>query len=167
MPGRSLSINAAAVSLIAICILSAAILVAVTSSDHPAVMAASSTAVHLSPYGGPEPGIVPVRTIISTTDAPAASPVDAPAAKVATISGCLVRDGQAFRLKNTAGAKAPKARSWKSGFLHKSASTVDLVDKPNSLKLGGYVDQQVSVTGVLAEREMQGRSIRRLSRKCT
>src|SRR5438552_2533587 len=34
----------------------------------------------------------------------------------ATITGCLEKHGDGFQLKDTSGADAPKARSWKSGF---------------------------------------------------
>src|ERR1041385_6299580 len=45
-------------------------------------------------------------------------------APVATLAGCLEKSGDSFHLKDTSGADAPKARSWKSGFLKKGAATI-------------------------------------------
>ncbi len=50
------------------------------------------------------------------------------AAKSVTVTGCIEREEQAFRLTATSGAQAPKSRSWKSGFLKKRASDLEVVD---------------------------------------
>src|SRR6185436_17613843 len=98
-------------------------------------------------------------------------PVDAKASapKVAavTITGCLERSDETFRLKDTSGDYAPKTRSWKSGFLKKGSATVEVVDAAKSAKLPSHVGQRVSVTGVLNGREMQVRSLQRLSPSCS
>jgi hypothetical protein len=83
-----------------------------------------------------------------------------------TITGCLERDSDAFRLKDTAGQNAPKARSWKSGFLKKGSASIDVVDAANRLKLTDHVGERVSVTGVLADREIHVRSLRRVAASC-
>jgi len=114
---------------------------------------------------------LPVET---ATPAPAAAEtnltvdVKAPAPKAAavTITGCLEKDDQAFRLKDTDGAGSPKSRSWKSGFLKKTNAAVHVVDASNRLRLPGYVGQRVSVTGTVVEREMQARSVKRVSASC-
>src|SRR5437016_369288 len=80
-----------------------------------------------------------------------------------TITGCLERNAEAFRLKDTAGASAPKARSWKSGFLKKGSATVAVIDAGNRVKLPTHVGQRVSVTGTLVDREMQVRSLQRVA----
>jgi hypothetical protein len=90
----------------------------------------------------------------------------APRPAPVTITGCLERHDAAFRLKDTAGADAPKSRSWKSGFLKKSSSSIDVVDGANRLKLKDHVGQRVSVTGVLVEREMQARSLKNVASSC-
>ena len=38
-----------------------------------------------------------------------------------TVTGCLERTDEGFRMKDTSGADAPKSRSWKSGFLKKGS----------------------------------------------
>jgi hypothetical protein len=83
-----------------------------------------------------------------------------------TITGCLERDSDSFRLKDTTGQNAPKARSWKSGFLKKGSASVDVVDAANKVKLPTHVGQRVSVTGMLVDREMQVRSLQRVATSC-
>ena len=83
-----------------------------------------------------------------------------------TIAGCLERDDETFRLKDTSGADAPRSRSWKSAFLKKGSASVDVVDASNRLKLTNHVGQRVSVTGTLSEGEMQIRSLRRIAASC-
>ena len=83
-----------------------------------------------------------------------------------TIAGCLERDDETFRLKDTSGADAPRSRSWKSAFLKKGSAPVDLVDATKRLKLTNHVGERVSVTGTLSDGEMQIRSLRRLAASC-
>jgi hypothetical protein len=83
-----------------------------------------------------------------------------------TISGCLERDDETFRLKDTSGADAPRSRSWKSAFLKKGSARVEVVDASKRLKLTNHVGQRVSVTGTLSDGEMQIRSLRRVATSC-
>jgi hypothetical protein len=85
---------------------------------------------------------------------------------ITTLEGCLERSGDTFRLKDTAGADAPKARSWKSGFLKKGTTSVDVLDPAESLGLANRVGTRVSVTGMLVDRAMQARSIHRVASTC-
>ena len=84
----------------------------------------------------------------------------------ATIAGCLDRDGDSFVMKNVEGADAPKARSWKSGFLKKGTARIEVMDASNRLKLADHVGERVSISGMLADRELQGRSLRRVASSC-
>lgn len=84
-----------------------------------------------------------------------------------TITGCLERDADAFRLTETSGVGAPKARSWKSGFLKKSSSPITVVDADRRSRLQDHVGRRVSVTGTMINREIQLGSIRRLSESCS
>lgn len=83
-----------------------------------------------------------------------------------TITGCLERADETFRLKDTAGADAPKSRSWKSGFLKKGLASIEIVDTAHKLKLPDHVGQRISVTGRLVDREMQVRSLQRVAASC-
>ena len=95
----------------------------------------------------------------------AAKQQDEPVA--ATITGCLVlRDDGMFQLKDTDGEHAPKARSWKSGFIKKGSANINVFDAGNRLKLGSHVGYRVSVMGTLTEREMRARSLRATSEHC-
>jgi hypothetical protein len=89
-----------------------------------------------------------------------------PEATTATIAGCLEHDGDSFLLKDSEGADAPKARSWKSGFLKKGAARINIVDASNRLNLTSHVGERVSISGMLADRDMQARSLRRVAKTC-
>jgi hypothetical protein len=134
-----------------------------TQADNAAIEADATTAsVAIAP-----------RTRAKAADeaiAPAVLPAEKePAAQLAavTITGCLERaDETTFRLKDTVGEDAPKSRSWKSGFLKKGSASIEVVDAAQRLKLSDHVGQKVSVTGTLVEREMQVRSLQRVSTSC-
>ena len=89
----------------------------------------------------------------------AAAPVD-----TVTVSGCLDFDGKSAWLKDTSGDDAPRARSWRSGFLRKRSSRIALVDGPSSAK--AYDGRLVSVTGVLVDREMRVSSLKPIAGDC-
>ncbi len=106
------------------------------------------------------------------TNTPAANTVAAVSSTVqeseaVTITGCLVRDDEIFRLKDTIGEDAPKSRSWKSGFLKKRSASIDIIDAPNSLRLSNYIGKRVTVTGLLEDREMRARSLKPASGSCS
>ena len=77
-----------------------------------------------------------------------------------TIAGCVEQDDETFRLKDTSGTDAPKTRSWKSGFLRKRTSSVELIDERHTFRLASHVGQRVETTGVLVDREMRVQSVR-------
>jgi hypothetical protein len=83
-----------------------------------------------------------------------------------TITGCLERNDETFRLKDTAGADAPRSRSWKTAFLKKSSASVEVVDASNRLKMNNYVGQRISLTGTLEDRAMHARSLQRVAPSC-
>ena len=87
--------------------------------------------------------------------------------KPVTITGCLERNDDTFKLKDTSGADAPKSRSWKTGFLKKGSAPIQIVDASHRLKLTDHVGKRVSVTGVLVDREMRARSVQRVAASCT
>jgi hypothetical protein len=101
-----------------------------------------------------------------TPAAPTTSATAASKGPFVTVTGCLEGADGAFRLKDTAGADAPKSRSWKSGFLKKGSATIDLADAAHATRLADNVGRRVSVTGTLVDREMQVRSMRRVSATC-
>ena len=109
------------------------------------------------------------RAAATGSAAESASQPDAAAAKPTvpvTITGCLERDDETFRLKDTEGTDAPKSRSWKTAFLKKRSASIEVVDAANRLKLTKYVGQRVSLTGVLVDREMHARMLQRVAASC-
>lgn len=74
----------------------------------------------------------PTLTAVSATAVPKATPV--------TLTGCVVQADDTFRLKDTAGASAPKARIWKTGFLKKGSASIEVVDAADDLTLANHVD---------------------------
>lgn len=108
-------------------------------------------------------GVPPVR-IAHDEELAAQNRVTMPAP--VTIAGCLERDDETFRLKDTSGADAPRSRSWKSAFLKKGSAPVEVVDASKRMKLTNHVGQRVSVTGTLSDGEMQIRSLRRIAASC-
>jgi hypothetical protein len=104
-----------------------------------------------------------------SVDTPAGTSGDKAAVQpsAVTITGCLVRDDEQIRLKNTTGADAPKSRSWKSGFLKKGSASIDVVEAPASLQLPSHIGERVTVSGMLADREMHVRSLRKAAGSCS
>ena len=85
---------------------------------------------------------------------------------VTTLTGCLAREDTAYKLKDTVGDEAPKARSWKTGFLKKGSASIEIYDTSNRLKLPAHVGERVTVTGELVDREMYVKSLQRVSTSC-
>jgi hypothetical protein len=142
----------------------AVMLAAVSSNVHPDSGAASAPANRSTTSAitaGTQSASLPELPPIESADK-----ANAPKSAV-TITGCLERDAESFRLKDTAGESAPKARSWKSGFLKKGRSSVEVIDASNRVKLPAHVGQRVSVTGTLVDREMQVRSLQRVAASCS
>ena len=96
-----------------------------------------------------------------------AKPLDEGESISTTITGCLVlRDDGMFQLKDNDGDHAPKARSWKSGFIKKGSATVDVFDAGNRLRLGSQANYRVSISGTLTDRQLRARSLRATSERC-
>jgi hypothetical protein len=88
-------------------------------------------------------------------------PADVRTSRATEISGCLEFDDGTFRLRDTTGADLPTARSWKSGFLRKRPSTIEVVDAQTP-RLQKFVGQRVAATGTLVDRQMQVHSMKAL-----
>jgi hypothetical protein len=93
---------------------------------------------------------------------------NATVASAVTITGCLEQgDDDVFKLKDTEGEEAPTSRSWKSGFLKKRPATITVLDASHRWKLEKHVGERISVTGSLADREMQVRTLSRVATSCS
>lgn len=106
----------------------------------------------------------------ATTNTPAAPVARSSAAlsinRAVTVTGCLEKSDEGYRLKDTSGAAAPKSRSWKSGFLKKGAASVDVVDASHTLALNRHVGHRVAVSGPLTDREMRAESVQQVAPSC-
>jgi hypothetical protein len=142
----------------------------IANTDRPLEKAPTQAATKRAEVMASNPGRVATPAANATaTSAPAmdvpAGP-EAPSSLPVTITGCLEGADETFRLTDTTGADAPKSRSWKSGFLRKGSASIGVVDAANRLKLRDHVGQRVAVTGTLVDREMQVRSLKRITTSC-
>jgi hypothetical protein len=105
---------------------------------------------------------------IATTTAPVAPTPEIAALDQVTITGCLEasESGDRFRLTDTEGANAPKARSWRTGFLKKHSAAVDLVAPRDVVALQSKVGQRVAVSGMQTNRELKVSAVRVVSPSC-
>lgn len=143
----------------------------------PTLVAAAADTPSLRPAPTDKPVEAPVveppaKSLLMESPAKAAaeeSVVQADVQNVApiTITGCLQSDKGTFWLRDTSGeVDVPRSRSWKSGFLKKRASRVELVAADNTLKLPDYLGERVAATGTVMDREMRARSVQRVSTSC-
>ena len=88
--------------------------------------------------------------------------------KTVTLTGC-VRNGDArntFLLTKVEGSDAPKSRGWKTGYLRKRPSNVEIVAAASAVRLKDHVGRRVTVTGTLDQKDraqLKARSVRVLS----
>jgi hypothetical protein len=154
----------AAIGLIVVCIVGTAILIAARSAEPTAAAAPAAAAAATAPVRTAP--VVRTSAANARAAAKAQGTAAAKAASPVTIEGCLVQDDETFRLKNTSGDDAPKGRSWKSGFLHKGAKTLEVVDARHRLNLSKHIGERVSVTGMLDDNELQGSTLKRVADAC-
>ena len=107
-----------------------------------------------------------VNTSVLSAGAEKAKAKTAAAAKAVTVTGCIEREDEAFRLTATSGAQAPRARSWKSGFLKKRASDLEVVDASKKIKLKDHVGHRDALTGTVEGGELRVQSMRHLAASC-
>lgn len=164
-PTWTRSIGPKATLIVAGCVLAGGILLAARQQYSPSLTTTPRADLALSPETAPATAAAPVTAPMA---APMASTASVPkTAPPVTVVGCLERDGDGFRLKDTTGADAPRSRSWKSGFLKKGPAPLDVVDAAHTLKLTDQIGRRVSVTGTLVDREMHARSLRRVGSSCS
>ena len=156
------AIGAKTIAIVALLVIAGGILVAARQQSSPRLAMTPRQDMVSMPEARVTsvPGLPPTN---ATSEAAASAPK---AAAPVTITGCLERDGDGFRLKDTAGVSAPRSRNWKSGFLKKGSGTVDVVDAAHGLRLADQIGRRVSVTGALVDRSMSARSLRRVASSC-
>ena len=159
-----------AIGIIVVCIVGTAMLIVARSSEptSAASVVPEGPIVALAPIEQTPAAKVQKRTnTVKPATAQTAGTAGAIAgAELASIEGCLVQDDGQFRLKNTSGENAPTGRSWKSGFLHRSSKTIDVLDETHRLNLARHVGERVAITGVLDDRALQGTALKRVAESC-
>ena len=132
----------------------------------PASLRSSPPAVAATATGAGSPETAAAERVADASTV-AAQP-DAVSQAVTTMTGCLEAtvDGDEFRLTDTEGADAPKARSWRSGFLKKRAAPIELAEVSDRAGLRKYVGHRVVATGFLAGRELRVRSFQSAGTSC-
>ena len=167
------TLGTGAIVVVVISVVAAAMLLAARESTGPADAAvADADAQQMSAPATSGVGTVPAKPMPASmtadaTDAESTVTSGTQKSSPVTIAGCLERADQTFRLTDTTGADAPKSRSWKSGFLRKSAAWIEVTDPTRGMRLTNHVGQRVSVTGMLSDRQMQVWSLRRVASSCS
>jgi hypothetical protein len=166
------AIGVQAIVLVAIGVMAAVVMViAGSGSSQPSDVAsgekvgAGRRAKNASEAAALDTALAGGATTVNMAESSATGPVEK--LTPVTMTGCLEVTKDTFRLNDTTGADAPKARSWKSGFLKKNSASIKVVDAANRLQLPTHVGQRVSVTGTLVDREMKVRSLKRIAATCT
>lgn len=84
-----------------------------------------------------------------------------------TLTGCLEAGGRKYMLTDLEGAKVPKGRSWKTGFVTKKSKDVEIV-ATSGVKLGDHLGHKVTVVGVKdGDTHLRARSIKQLAASCS
>jgi hypothetical protein len=125
--------------------------------------------VALHSSAGETAGVVAPTTSTSASAAVSTAKTDTSGLTPVTITGCLEIsvDGDRFRLTDTEGANAPKARSWRSGFLKKRPAPIELVELADPPTARTYVGKRVVATGPVENREMRVRSLQASGTACS
>ena len=105
-------------------------------------------------------------SVVAGEDAKAKAKAKVAAVPSITVTGCLERDDAAFKLTDTGGKEAPKVRSWRTGFITKRNSDLEVVEGSKKLKLRDHVGHRVAMSGNVSEREFKVLSVRHLAASC-
>ena len=164
--------GAGAMLVTAMCVTGAVIVIAareMTPSPRTASTEArpDSAVATVQPKPPASATVVDVSSLASTTPDAEASKTSAANTTPVTIYGCLEQANDTYRLTDTDGVDAPKSRSWKTAFLKKGAAAVEVVDPGHRVRLSSHVGHRVGVTGTLNEKQLQARSIRKISSSCS
>ena len=168
------SVSAGTMLVAAMCVTGAVIVIAARELT-PAPRATTAAATSDSVVPNDSPKAAPSSSATDASESVMAKAPETDALEVkgtvgrtapVTIFGCLQQSNSVFRLTDTDGIDAPKSRSWKTAFLKKGAASIEVTDPGNRNRLASHVGQRLSVTGTLVDRQMQVRTIRRISASC-
>jgi hypothetical protein len=131
-----------------------------------AALGASVMMMGVHAYGIAQKPVAPKR--VTAPKAPAAPKAAAtPKTPATTLTGCLQMDGNQFALTHLKGSEVRTGRSWKSGFMKKTAKSVEVVGVSPNVKLKDHVGREVSVVGTRSdERHLRASSVKRVASSC-
>jgi hypothetical protein len=178
--GLTSAIGPKATTVLVICVMAGGIAAASWQKDQAAKAKARDEAMMMAADTVVADTVAPVKkgakarpAALTTTSAPepSATPALTTMSSVAkkpdtTLTGCLERTDDGFRLKDTEGENAPKSRSWKSGFLKKGSASISVTDPSRTLRLASQVGHRVTVTGALANRELRAAALHQIAPTC-
>jgi hypothetical protein len=85
-----------------------------------------------------------------------------------SMTGCLRADGGKYMLTHLQGDQAPRARSWKTGFIVKTTKNVVVSAPKNGVKLQDHIGRQVTIVGMSdGDTHLTARSIKRIAASCS
>jgi hypothetical protein len=117
--------------------------------------------------------IIAAQSAVSAQARPAqparAAQAKAPANPAITLTGCLHADGSKFMLSDLPDNQTPKGRSWKTGYVMKTAKDVEVTPASASVKLKDHVGHKIAVTGVRNgdETHFTARAIKHVAANCS
>jgi hypothetical protein len=86
----------------------------------------------------------------------------------ATLTGCLRADGTKYMLTDIQGKQAPKGRSWKTGFIAKTAKNVEVTGTSTTLRLKEQVGHKITVVGLKdGDSHLKARTVRQVPGICS
>jgi hypothetical protein len=153
------------VGVVLVVLMAAAAMMLAARRPDPVVSPAMTSKV-VAPQEDAPVAKAPASHVAPKGSAPKNGSGNATVASAVTITGCLEQDNDAFKLKDAEGEEAPTSRSWKSGFLKKRPATVTVLDASHRWKLEKHVGERISVTGSLVDREMQVKTLSRVTTSC-
>ena len=162
------AIGPKATTILVICVMASAMAIGARQREQAAKAKAADELMMMASDGAPSVVAAPAkkmartRAVIPAMSTATTGTIEPAVMKTSTVTltGCLERTDDGFRLKDTEGENAPKSRSWKSGFLKKRASSVQLLDEGQRFRLASHVGQRVETAGILIDRELRVRSMR-------
>ena len=163
--GLTSAIGPKATTILVICVMAGGMAVAARQREQAAKAKAADEAMMMAADATPSVMAAPAKTSKSRDVVPAvstpASTTEPAVVKTSgtTLTGCLERTDDGFRLKDTEGENAPKSRSWKSGFLKKGSAAITVTDPSRSLRLANQVGRRVTISGTLTNRELRAGAI--------
>ena len=167
------AIGPKATTILVICVMASAMAVAARQREQAAKAKAADELMMMaadapSVVAAPAKKTARTRAVVPAMSTATTGTIEPAVMKTSgvTLTGCLERTDDGFRLKDTEGENAPKSRSWKSGFLKKGSAAISVSDPSKSLRLANQVGHRVTVSGTLMNRDLRAAAIHQSAGVC-